>query len=204
MSSLLLRRSAHIVVDDFLPPSLFEAVQQFARNASYGTVDYQGHQFAGVARDTDFGLQEMLQQLTGEPLLPVLSYFRLGLAEEPQEARNAIHADTSVDAEFATVLYLCDPGQEHGGTAFWRHNWLQRDAVPAEVTPALVEKLNRDGLDWGGDRWTFGTVVAERSNRLLVYPTRYFHSRWPQQGRGAAPEDGRLVHVGFFNIEEGA
>jgi hypothetical protein len=194
------------VVDDFLPPSLFEAVQQFARTATYGTVEYQGHQFAGVARDTDFGLQEMLQQLTGEALLPMLSYFRLGLANEPPEARNAIHADTSVDAEFATVLYLADPRTEAGGTAFWRHPWLGRDTVPDNPPAALVDRLNRDGLDWS--KWEPQTMVAEKSNRLLIYPTRYFHSRWPQQGRGTSPADGRLVHVGFFNeafeTEEGS
>jgi hypothetical protein len=44
-------------------------------------------------------------------------------------------------------------------------------------------------------------LLPMRFNRFLTYPTCFFHSRYPFEAFGNAPENGRLVWVCFFDKE---
>lgn len=92
-----------------------------------------------------------------------------------------------VDAAYGTlsaVLYLTLPDHCKGGTAFWKHK-------PEEM---------QGEMDWSNPtEWEQTRLVEMKFNRLVIYPSNRFHSRWPQEAFGKGYEDGRLTAVGFFN-----
>jgi hypothetical protein len=44
-------------------------------------------------------------------------------------------------------------------------------------------------------RWELNTVIGHRENRLISYPSSYFHSKYPNKGW----EEGRIVFVMFYS-----
>lgn len=133
-----------------------------------------------------------------------LAGWRLDL--EGQTSPNHCHADSVYGAEWACVYYMNLPEQQYGGTAFWTHKRTGLDRLPTD------ESLKAAGFDlskWHADmtaqtfdekEWDIAGCVAMRYNRLIIYPTRVWHSRMPAGGFGTDVKNGRLVGVGFFNV----
>src|SRR3954447_340240 len=149
-----------------------------------------------------FGL---IAETVGRPIVPRLSCFRVNLAGEVPEVW--VHSD-GICAQYASVLYLNLPAQCAGGTAFWKHSALEMDRLP---TPAELEARGMNPAafypfierEWHVlDSWERVGFVEMRWNRFITYPTSYFHSRFPFAGFGTAPENGRLIWVCFYDLEE--
>lgn len=137
------------------------------------------------------------------------------LSYEGASARTDIHVDNE-DGDnwnrFAAVLYLNLPGQEQGGTMFWRHRgtgWDRR--LPDEEVRAagfgtfkrfqerwLPNQSERDfnQLAAGRDDWEPTVELPMRNNRLVLYRGHFFHSL--SNVFGSTPQDGRLVQLFFF------
>ncbi|MGI0034284.1 MAG: DUF6445 family protein [Nitrososphaera sp.] len=118
------------------------------------------------------------------------SAFRLNYGGELPN--NWVHADRGYGS-LAAVLYLSLPEHCTGGTAFWRHR-SGIDRLPAEAGDE--HQAVRDFVRIS--RWRQTQVVPMAFNRLILYPTQLFHSRWPFQAFGTGPQDGRLIAVGFY------
>jgi hypothetical protein len=139
--------------------------------------------------------------------------FRLSYADS--RARTDIHVDNE-DGDnwdrFAAVLYLNLPGQEQGGTTFWRQRetgWTCR--LPDEAVrragfasfKAFQEKWlpnqnERAFNQLTNDRKAWEPIVelAMKNNRLVLYRGHFFHSL--SNVFGSTPQDGRLVQLFFF------
>lgn len=148
-------------------------------------------------------LETVLGTLLGGVLDVKLTVLRLDL--EGEMPKTHVHAD-SIEAAWAWVLYLNDRLTSKGGTALFKHKTVGLDAVPTAeecatagwdhaTTMATLEACWRDPA-----QWEFASFADMRPNRCVVYPAKMFHSRYPQKAFGAGPLDGRLVHVGFFNL----
>lgn len=119
---------------------------------------------------------------------------------------NPVHSD-QICAEYACVLYLNTPAQCQGGTAFWKHKKLGWESLPTEKTlrahgKSPKREFAKIDADWSNPEAWEQTLLAEmKFNRLIAYPSRRFHSRWPHTAFGTSPDDVRLIWVSFFNVK---
>jgi hypothetical protein len=107
-----------------------------------------------------------------------------------------IHSDHSMDCTHAWVWYGTDPPDDPSGeygTAMYDHVDLgpQFSGTP-ETHNCLLQEESNDLT-----RWTRRQVLPMRKNRLVVYPSSLFHSRFPYKGWGTSQRDGRITIVGF-------
>ena len=144
---------------------------------------------------------ERIAELIGKPIIPKLSCFRLNL--EGELPHSWVHSD-DICAKYASVLYLNLPDECRGGTAFWKHADMGIDRL------AKREDMN-PGVDYGSycrmiegewkkkDAWKQVAFVEMKWNRFITYPTCLFHSRFPFEGFGSGPKDGRLIWICFYD-----
>jgi hypothetical protein len=146
---------------------------------------------------------KLIEQAIGAKIEPKLSCFRMNLAGEMPHSW--VHSD-DICAKYASVLYLNPPEQCKGGTAFWEHTGLKIDRLPKK---AQIESAGF-GADWFCSMmarewkdltyWRQTYFVGMQWNKFLTYPTSLFHSRYPFEGFGTGPADGRLIWICFYDI----
>lgn len=146
---------------------------------------------------------DLLGKYLGKPITPKISAFRLNLAGELPHSW--VHSD-DICAQFATVLYMNTYEQCKGGTAFWRHKDLGIDRLP---TRDALRSMGIDDEDfyqripehWKQlELWEQTELISMYPNRLITYPTSLFHSRYPFEGFGTGPADGRLIWICFYDL----
>lgn len=106
---------------------------------------------------------------------------------EPQQLRpvqRVPHFDTSAANQLAVVHFLC--GQEHGGTAFYRHRSTGFETISQERIHRYAETLKREVMTqhqpparyMDGDDPLFVRIASydARYNRALIYPSNVLHS----------------------------
>jgi len=184
-----------VILDDFHPDPL--AVRHKALVSDFQTVRFGGTDFHGVAAAAGAVDHALIEQAVGFPAKVNLEFFRIGLSGAPMTSY--IHCDQNC-GEFATVLYLNLPDQFHGGTSFWRHLRTGCEALPANANDEERRIFAADGLQEAA--WKLELFVPMHWNRLLVYPTRVFHSRYPNNVLADDKQEARLVHVSFFDRKE--
>ena len=143
----------------------------------------------------------------GHPIEPRLSCFRLNLAGELPHSW--VHSD-DICAANASVLYLNLPEQCKGGTAFWKHKTRNISFLPskAALTKAgmdadeFYKTMDREWIEL--EHWEQIGFVPMKFNRFITYPTSLFHSRFPFEGFGKGPEDGRLIWICFYDLKADA
>ncbi len=189
---------SNITVDDFHPAPV--AVAAMARSLTYEEKEWKGHKYKGIGLGySPEGAYGLIGQIFGAAVKPKLEYFRLGTKAD--SATTYIHAD-SICAKYAAVWYLSEPPAGIvAGTAFWRHKELGITSPPSGDTPeldTLLARLNSDGND--ESKWKMTGLVGQKFNRITIYPTDIFHSRYPQDAWGETVADGRIVWTTFFDL----
>jgi hypothetical protein len=196
-------RHTLIQVDDFAPDAA--EVRKAVIEAGFSTEKGpDGFDYTGICKYEVPHWFDLISKALGQKITPKLSCFRLNLAGELPHSW--IHSD-DICAQFASVLYLNPPEQCRGGTAFWRHTGLQLDEMPPwESHPSqtsgewFLSMMNREWKDL--TFWEQSGFVSMRFNRFITYPTSRFHSRYPFEGFGTGPQDGRLIWACFFSVED--
>src|SRR5580658_3449137 len=146
---------------------------------------------------------DRIAECIGAPIEPKLSCFRINYAGEMPHSW--VHSD-DICAKYASVLYLNPPEQCQGGTAFWRHEGLRIDHLPTREQIAasgfgadwFLEMMTREWKEL--KYWRQVGFVPMQFNRFITYPTSLFHSRYPFEGFGTTPADGRLIWICFYDI----
>jgi len=189
--------------DDFAADA--QKIREAVVAGSFG--EYQGPDGAMYTGISDYPVpqwKERIAELIGRPIAPKLSCFRINYAGEMPHSW--VHSD-DICAKYASVLYLNPPEQCQGGTAFWRHEGLRLEALPTR------EQLESTGThaDWFYAMmtrewkdltfWKQTGFVPMQWNRFITYPTCLFHSRFPFEGFGKSPQDGRLIWICFYDLE---
>jgi hypothetical protein len=120
----------------------------------------------------------------------------------PTGDNHRIHADIA-HSPYAFVLYLNAPEQCRGGTAFWRYKRTGSVAFPEITNVNRATRFAEEILANHEDltKWEQIALVEMKFNRMICYPTKQFHSRWPLEGWGEGAAGARLVAVGFFGVE---
>lgn len=190
------------VIDGLLVNERALAVRQHALEKGFKDYEYMQGIYQGTGLDCPSDVRDALSKFVGGGGVQIkITAFRSG--HEKTDLHTNIHADNPI-ARWAFVYYLNLPEQCRGGTAFYRLKKTGWDEMPTQ------QQLDEAGLDmewmrqaWGDENfWDLVSIAGMKFNRLIFYPTTYFHSRYPLKGWGPEnqPEDARLVQVGFFDI----
>ena len=207
-----------MLIDDALPDPI--AYRTWALEQDFQPIQYRGQNFPGIQTE-GFETPELLRLMATalgrriKSASPDTGALRISYADST--ARTDIHVDNEEGESrdrFAAVLYLNLPGQEQGGTQFWRHKasgWDRRysdaearaagyasfKAFQERWLPNLAaERFNE--LAARRDAWEALVELPMKHNRLVLYRSDYFHSI--SEVFGSTPADGRLVQLFFFEL----
>ena len=184
------------IVDNFLYPSLYESVYGSLKNNEFQAVEVGDKKFWVQYSNKDFDdyIVERLSAIDGVKRESLLAFFRVATEEVDTDWR--IHADSKVGdirPERALVLYISESTKKGlHGTAFWKHKEMGYE-MPLDVSNEesdrfLLEEANKI------DNWELHSVIGYKPNRALMYPSNYFHSKYPNEGW----KEGRMVYVMFY------
>lgn len=183
------------IVDNFLDEPMF--VRNEVLQAGFYDKEYQGAMYHTIREGMSPEMTIKLAKLFGRDIEVQVAAFRQGKLNSP--LHNVIHADNSC-SEFASVLYLNK--EPIGGTAFWRHKETGWDAMP--TTKELEDEgytLESFGKEWHNlPSWELMSLCGAKFNRVVIYHSQAFHSRWPLNGFGDNDTNARLIHAAFFNL----
>lgn len=197
----------NITVDNFHPAP--QAIARVAKTLSYEPIELKGVTYRGVGQGySPEGIYGMIAALFGStPIRPTMEHFRLGTKTE--KPTTYIHADSTC-AKYAAVWYLSEaPSDVIAGTAFWKHRELGIEGINGrdhmvelaggeDKLEAFGRRMDEEGND--ESKWQMTGLVGQKFNRITIYPTTVFHSRYPQDAWGGTVNDGRLTWACFFDI----
>jgi Family of unknown function (DUF6445) len=193
-----------ITIDGFLDDP--HAERDKALSARYETIDHNALKYRGISFTDDEKSVARISDIVGYPLVDPKVMWRRYVAEEKNETY--IHSDVQI-GNFTAILYLNPPDKIYGGTAFWKHRkygWNRQptleelEARGLKDTPELWNQIHQDGFD--EKKWDMTDMVGMRFNRLLIFESPRFHSRWPMQAFGSDIESARLIKVFFLWVKK--
>ncbi len=174
------------VIDAAVPDPL--TYRAAALSQSFGDIEAGPITFHGMASIGPSPLSQWLEDTYG--LLTTYSAFRL--SPEGQEEPNYIHTDQDM-GEWTGILYLNPEPPSADGTTFWKD--LTNGAI--QSTASTPEDQTAEWLRWRDrSQWEPWHTVNAAFNRLLLFPSPYFHSRalYDNWGDGS---DARLIQLLF-------
>lgn len=168
------------VFDNVLPDPI--AYRNVALRSEFRTVDFGHIQFHGISATEPMALllpQWIAAQFPA--LRSTLTFFRRSPLNQVEP--NFIHTDGDM-GDWTGILYLNPDPPQGDGTDFWAH-------IP---TGSIHGAQQTDWKD--SSKWRQWHHVEAAFNRLVMFPSRYFHSRAIRSNYGA--NDGaRLTQVVF-------
>lgn len=187
------------VIDNFFEDPAKEREQ--ALEATYQTIEHNTLKYRGISFVEDAAAVSKIEKLTGSKLEARVMYRRY---LENEENETYIHSDVDIGT-YTAIAFLNPPEQCFGGTAFWRHRqhkWIGQPKTPEEILEGHGEdtlefwaKIYRDGFD--ESKWIMRRCVPMRYNRLIIFPSHWFHSRYPKKAFGTEIGNSRLIKVFF-------
>ena len=186
------------IVDDFYP--LPEELVACALALPDKDEVWDGHTYRGWRRYENEAFKSVmasrLASVVDHNVDIVLQSFVV--ATKGFETTQWIHADLGL-GQYAAVLHLHNNG---GGTAFWKHKRTGQDWISPAMLEALggpentAAELQDEGTSQ--EAWEMTSLAGAKFNRLAVYPSALFHSRWPK-AVDVGIESARITWVAFFN-----
>lgn len=191
-----------IILDDFINQDQFDPFNKAIESSDFAGVEYFGRFYPGVAPSNDMidsivtETIEKRLQLTEDSVSIKLSMLRLEL--ESDEPTSWIHADTICGSQYALVGYMNDSPLKMGGTAFWKHSICGESNTEFKDNDLVGMFLVKDSHS--DQSWEITGMAGYKKNRVVIYHSDRFHSRFPRKSFGTTKEDGRLIYVCFFDI----
>lgn len=196
-----------LVIDNFLSDPMKE--RERALQADYRPVDHNGIDYRGISVTSDPENQKRLDELvTGKENMraqEVTCFYRRYL--ESEESETWIHSDVQI-GHFTAVLFLSLPEHCKGGIAFWRHKLYGWNAHPDPAalgaqglrdSKELWKSVHADGFDQF--KWELEDYVPMFFNRLVLFYSPRFHSRFPKRAFGTDIQNARLIKTWFLKYE---
>ncbi len=154
--------------------------RDFALTRTFKTFDFPHCTFHGIAP------MVTIQEEVSAWLMPwTVTFFRKSPVGQVEP--HFIHTDIDM-GDWSALLYLNPNPPAGDGTDFWTH---KETGEIESITPHLRSK---EGLD--PSKWELREHVKAKFNRLLIFPSSYYHSRaiFDNWGQG---DEARLVQVVF-------
>lgn len=188
------------IIDDFISDVFAHEIRARAIEAGFkDEVSVDGAVYHGIGRDFDPCLKLHIEMIFDRKIVPRIGVFRRDKAG--MFSYNTCHSD-KICADYVALLYLSDPRFESGGTAFFRHKesgFIQHPAprFEGDELPAALE------ADWTDQsKWDIHMFSGMAFRRLIVYPSTYYHGRFPREGFGDTDANSRLIYLLFFDVDK--
>tara|TARA_R100000935_G_scaffold49401_1_gene74694 strand:+ start:47 stop:631 length:585 start_codon:yes stop_codon:yes gene_type:complete len=185
------------IKDNFLDQKLFDLLQDDVKN--FEKVDTPGKSFWVHLAEKNLikYISSKLGIIEGCVVENVLAFFRE--AKEGQDNDWRIHNDTIINdqqPDRAIVLYLSPIKKKAlNGTAFWEHKEYGDVYPKGKSTEEFNRMLKQDANDVS--KWDLRSIISHKENRLISYPCKYFHSKYPNEF-----EESRIVLVMFYKTKK--
>ena len=85
--------------------------------------------------------------------------------------------------------------EELHGTAFWEHE-IYGESLPSHITDEEYNRTIKEDSE-NLDMWRLVSVSGYEQNRIISYPSNYFHSKYPNKSW----KEGREVYVIFYKFK---
>jgi len=188
------------IVDNFIEKSFFKIINSYLDKGNFEKIK-AGNKNVHIQHpneDFDSYMCSKLSVMEGKKIDNILSFFRIATDEIDSDWR--IHSDLNINGEKpdrALVLYLSPREREDlHGTALWEHDVYGRE-IPSGISDEDYDNMiDVDANDLR--KWRLSTVVGYEENRLVSYPSSYFHSKYPN----IAWKEGRKVYVMFYKVSD--
>lgn len=182
------------VVDNFLPKNLYKELLNYSDE--FKKVEYPDVSFWVKTLPEEFSkyIKGRLEKIEGKKIKNILCFLRE--ARESQDNKWRIHNDSAIEdqqPDRAIVLYIKASEASLNGTAFWKHKsygYTYKESTAEEFNRMLLEDANDKS------KWELNSVIGYKDNRLLSYPSEYFHSKYPNEYKNQ-----RIVLVMFYKYE---
>jgi hypothetical protein len=175
------------VIDHALPDP--QALRAEALTLPFQSIADGAATFHGIALVPHGPLAALVQQVM-PGARPTLSLFRQSPAGQPEP--HYVHCDRSM-GDWSAILYLTPDPPADDGTVFWQ----RQDTAARGNDATTIEEYASDGASWfHADLWEPWYRVPAAFNRLVIFPSRLFHSRAIAENYGIG-SDARLIHVCF-------
>ena len=188
------------IVDDFVQKNLFEIANKHLDSNEFKEMKVSNKDFYIQQSNEEFDkyITQKISIIEGKKIKNILSFFRI--ATDKLDVSWRIHSDLNIKGEKpdrALVLYLSPREKENlHGTALWEHDVYGRE-LPKDISDSDYDKMIKVDAN-NLDRWRLSTVVGYEENRLVSYPSSYFHSKYPN----VSWEEGRKVFVMFYKVSD--
>mgnify|MGYP003675617944 FL=1 len=185
------------IKDNFLPEIILNKLEEYL--IDFREVEAGDKKFWIMETPIDFQewIIKKLELLENKEIKCILSFFRIATDKLDTDWR--IHCDSIINQDLperAIVLHFSQPPNRLTGTAFWNHHKHGDSLSYDQLTDKEFDRLLlKDANDL--NKWSLNTVVGQKKNRLLSYPSNYFHSKYPNK----ATEKGRKVFVMFYKYK---
>jgi hypothetical protein len=178
-----------IVIDNFL--EFPEEYREAALKLDYKTFEFPECTFHGIALGGP-SMQGVERIVKGFPVLqPTMTFFRK--SPKGQVEPHYIHSDIDM-GQWSAILYLNPEPPVNDGTAFWTH--IASGAIESHI-PHERSDEGREPEKYFCQR----KLVEARFNRLLLFPSSFFHSRSIHENWGEG-DQARLTQVTFGRFRQ--
>lgn len=194
-----------LTIDGFCEDPFLEREKALA--ATYKTISMPNYTVHGINLCEDKENETKIIDMLGEDLELNFSVYRRYYRNEA--VPTYIHSDVDVGL-YTAILFLNLPSQCTGGTAFWKYKkygWEKSPETTGQIedvgekdTPEFWHKMHLDGFD--ESQWEMTQLVEMKFNRLFVFPSAGYHSRYPQDSFGTDIHNARLIKS-FFLVKRG-
>jgi len=185
------------LVDDFLDKESYDLISKQLEDSEFEEVVVGDKSFWIVPSNgmMDIAVTSRLEAIEGRPIRNILSFFRM--SSETVDTDWRIHSDQKINGEQpdrAVVLFVSENHSdiELTGTAFWEHEEYGH-VMPSVSNKEFDRMLKEEANDTC--RWKLNTVIGHRENRLISYPSSYFHSKYPNKSW----KERRMIFVMFYS-----
>lgn len=183
-------------VDDFLDKESYQLVSKQLENSDFEEVIVGDKSFWIVPSNgmMDVAVTSRLEAIEGRPIKKIMSFFRM--SSETCDTDWRIHSDQKINGQQpdrAIVLFVSENHSDTDltGTAFWEHEDYGR-VMPSVSNEEFDRMLKEEANDTC--RWKLNTVIGHAENRLISYPSSYFHSKYPNRSW----KERRMIFVMFY------
>lgn len=173
------------IIDDFLPdPSSYRAA---ALTQDFRSFHFESEKctFHGIALIALSDIIPTMIQAAYPKRVPTLSFLRK--SPRGQVEPHFIHTDIDM-GDWSAILYLSQNPPPDDGTTFWTHN------ATGAISSVVPHERSAEGMTPNG--WTARQKVHGAFNRMVIWPSTYFHSRSIHENWGEG-HLARLTHVTF-------
>jgi hypothetical protein len=193
-----------IIADDILESEEFLNLKKYCtEEIKFESVEKGDHIYfvAQTPKNLEDKILQILQEIHKKQIDVAISFLRL--ANSKIDINLRVHCDNgNVAGKFnpthGAVFYITHDSKNLNGTAFWKHKEFGYTCPDNFTNNDIQNKIMVDKED--SLKWDLSTIIGGVENRLVTYPAKYFHSKYPRIMGGKDLKDSRIIMALFYKI----